>query len=173
MRGIVALLDQYIEQAYEVNVMNSTINMLKNGLYVPTLKYTYDSMKHELPSKIKQSHQAAGIFLNAVHVLNPEEKEKLAVMLMEKAAQAEQVMNELRTRLEGIIARITEQNGVVPNIVDGVIPMVSANRNIEDDELESLYRDVFQQKEKVEFAFNIYNNYSAYLGFSRNQSRSM
>jgi len=169
VEGIIALLDYYIKQAYEVNLINSTINMLKNGIYMPALKNAYKSMKDELPEKIKDSHKAAQVFLNAVYTLDSDSKATLAVLLMEKAAQCQKYIDELAYRLDEISTMISNENGVVPNVVSGVIPMTSANRNAENSDLESKYIDLFQEKAKVEFANNLYTNYAAYLGYTRNQ----
>ena len=170
MENAITLLDNYIELAYSVNLMNSTINMLKNGIYVSFLKNTYEHMKEELPEMINQSHAASGKFLHEVCLLNSDEKASLAVLLLEKAAQCQQVIDELNIRLEELVKLITERNGVVPSIVDGAIPIVSARKNTEVDELESMYIDVFQEKEKIDFAHNIYTNYAAYLGYTRNHT---
>ena len=143
--------------------------MLKNGIYMPALKNAYTSMKDGLPEKINDSHKAAQLFLNAVYKLDSDGKAMLAILLMERAAQCQKYIEELGYRLGELASMISQENGVVPNVISGVIPMASANRNAENSDLESRYIDLFQEKEKIEFSNNIYTNYAAYLGYTRNQ----
>jgi hypothetical protein len=171
VRDTVALLDNYIKIAYEVNVLNASINSLINCSYSKHILVICDTMRNKMAQRIDEGHKASQAFLNATYKLEAEQKERLAVILNERAAQQHQGIEELLFRISQIEATIRESNGVVPNIVEGVIPTVSPRRNIHNDENETLYIKTFNELEEHEFAFNLYTNYAAYLGYTRNQMR--
>ena len=171
MNDTVVLLDNYIAIAYEVNILNSTINMLRNCSYSKYISVACDVMVEELGEKIEESHEASRMFLSAVYLLDDAKKASLAVMLLEKSAQCQKMIEELMYRLSELQAKIRNNQGVAPDILEGVIPLASPKRTAKRNEDETKYIEVFKEIERFEFANNIYTNYAAYLGYTRNQGK--